>query len=201
MEPKKQWFSKLKDAFSKSLLVSNAAFGFILTGLEKLVELEFECPCNPTWNGSFSHAFFIIPAILVFFLMLSIQGCRCDESSRFTWYEWFMKIVSSSVPAVVWLILLFFDGQYFTCAMTDWKGRFVLIDKAAPKKWCEPISEGNYTRQELMLRSLEWIATSQCVYSPHTPEKSHISPHLPLCGSNRVPNHKLLPREEADGSH
>ncbi|TWW54930.1 hypothetical protein D4764_0241990, partial [Takifugu flavidus] len=153
MEPKKQWFSKLKDAFSNSPLAPNVAFGFILTGLEKLLELEFECPCNPTWNRSFSKAFFIIPAILAFILMLSIQGCRCDE--------WFMKTVSSFVPAIVWLILLFFDGQYFTCAMTDWKGRFVLIDKAAPKKWCEPISEGNYTRQELMLRSLEWIGMSQ----------------------------------------
>uniref|UniRef100_A0A674MX08 Uncharacterized protein n=1 Tax=Takifugu rubripes TaxID=31033 RepID=A0A674MX08_TAKRU len=155
-----------KDAFSKSLLVSNAAFGFILTGLEKLVELEFECPCSPKWNGSFSKAFFIIPAILVFILMLSIQGCRCDESSRliiqrcrcdessrFTWYEWFMKTVSSFVPAIVWLILLFFDGQYFTCAMTDWKGRFVLIDKAAPKKCHSPL-------------------------------------HLHLCGSHRVPNQK-----------
>ncbi|TWW67471.1 hypothetical protein D4764_02G0005120 [Takifugu flavidus] len=209
------------------------AFGFILTGLEKLVELEFECPCNPKWNGLFSSGFFIIPAIMAFILMLIIQGCRCDEwfkktvsssvpaivwlillffdgqyftcamtdwdeklvelefecpcnpkwnglfSSAFfiipvimafilmliiqghRWCEWFKKTVSSSVPAIVWLILLFFDGQYFTCAKTDWKGRFVLIDKAAPKKWCEPISEGNFTTQELMLRSQEWIFKSQ----------------------------------------
>ncbi|XP_029702581.1 calcium homeostasis modulator protein 6-like [Takifugu rubripes] len=157
MEPKKQWFSKLKDVFSKSLLVSNAVFGFILIGLEKLVELKFECPCSPTWNRPLSSAFFIVPAIMAFILMLIIQGCRCDK--------WCRKTVSLStfVPAIVWLILLFLDGQYFACAMTDWKGRFVLIDKAAPQKWCEPISEGDVTPQELMLRSQEWNAMSQVI--------------------------------------
>ncbi|XP_029702583.1 uncharacterized protein isoform X2 [Takifugu rubripes] len=194
MEPKKQWFSKLKDAFSKSPLAPNVAFGFILMGLEKLVELEFECPCNPKWNGLFSSAFFIIPAIIAVILMLIIQGCRCDESSRLITQcrcdEWFKKTVSSFMPAIVWLILLFFDGQYFTCAKTDWKGRFVLIDKAAPKKWCEPISEGNFTTQELMLRSQEWIFKSQCVYSPHTQGYSHTPLHLHLCGSHSVPNQK-----------
>ncbi|XP_029688420.1 calcium homeostasis modulator protein 6-like isoform X2 [Takifugu rubripes] len=124
-------------------------------GLEKLVELEFQCPCNPKWNGLFSSAFFIIPAIMAFILMLIIQGCR--------WDEWFKKTVSSSVPAIVWLISLFLDGQYFACAMTDWEGRFVLVDKAAPQKWCKPISEGNFTTQELMLRSQEWIFKSQVI--------------------------------------
>uniref|UniRef100_A0A674MAT7 Uncharacterized protein n=1 Tax=Takifugu rubripes TaxID=31033 RepID=A0A674MAT7_TAKRU len=147
--------------------------------IKKLVELEFQCPCNPKWNGLFSSAFFIIPAIMAFILMLIIQGRRCDESSRLItqgyrryessrliiqgcrWDEWFKKTVSSSVPAIVWLISLFLDGQYFACAMTDWEGRFVLVDKAAPQKWCKPISEGNFTTQELMLRSQEWIFKSQ----------------------------------------
>ncbi|XP_029702563.1 uncharacterized protein isoform X1 [Takifugu rubripes] len=262
MEPKKQCFSKLKDAFSKSPLAHNVAFGFILTGLEKLVELEFECPCNPTWNKLLSSAFFIVPAIMASILMFIIQGfrrkelilkfiaqgCKCDEfiltlndkrcscdektlklidqrcscdksqftlntqegkrdefilksitercrcekstlklitqgcrcekstltlitqkckcgKSKFTqgWDECIKKTFTSSVPAIVWLILLFLDGQYFTCAMTDWEGRFVLVDKAASQKWCEPISEGDVTRQKLMLCSQEWIATSQVI--------------------------------------
>ncbi|XP_029702556.1 uncharacterized protein [Takifugu rubripes] len=306
MEPKKQWLARLKNEISNSPLVSNVAFGFILMGLEKLVELEFECPCNPKWNGLFSSAFFIVPAIMAFILMLIIQGrrhkelilkfiaqgckcdefffklddkrcscdektlklinqkcscdksqftlntqegkcdelilksitgrcscdkstlklitkgcscdkstlklitkgcscdestlklitkgcscdestlklikqvCSCDEStvtlitqgcrcgkSKFTQKvkrdEWLKKTVSTFVPAIVWLILLFLDGQYFACAKTDWEGRFVLVDKAAPQKWCEPISEGNFTTQELMLRSQEWIVMSQVI--------------------------------------
>lgn len=157
MESRQQWLTRLKNELSNSPLVSNVAFGFILMGLEKLVELEFECPCNPTWNGVFSSAFFIIPAVMAFTLMLIIQGCRCDT--------WCRKAVSLSsfVPAIVWLILLFLDGQYFACAMTDWEGRFVLVDKAAPQKWCEPISEGDVSPQELMLRSQQLFVFSQVI--------------------------------------
>ncbi|XP_042277546.1 calcium homeostasis modulator protein 6 [Thunnus albacares] len=157
MESRQQWLTRLKNELSNSPLVSNVAFGFILMGLEKLVELEFECPCNPTWNGVFSSAFFTIPAIMAFTLMLIIQGCRCDTWCRKT------VSLSSFVPAIVWLILLFLDGQYFACAMTDWEGRFVLVDKAAPLKWCEPISEGDVSPQELMLRSQQLFVFSQVI--------------------------------------
>ncbi|KAG7467991.1 hypothetical protein MATL_G00138090 [Megalops atlanticus] len=127
-------------------------------GLEKLVELEFECPCNPKWNGVFSSAFFIIPAVMAFTLMVIIQGCRCDTWQRKT------LSMSSFVPAIVWLILLFLDGQYFACAMTDWKGRFVIVDKAAPQKWCEPTKGDEVTRtQELMVRSQELFVVSQVI--------------------------------------
>ncbi|XP_042561071.1 calcium homeostasis modulator protein 6 [Clupea harengus] len=157
MGSRQQWLTRLKNELSNSPLVSNVAFGFILMGLEKLVELEFECPCNPKWNGVFSSAFFIIPAVMAFTLMLIIQGCRCD-----TWCRKTLSL-SSFVPAIVWLILLFLDGQYFACAMTDWKGRFVIVDKAAPQKWCEPTNEDDVTPQELMLRSQQLFVVSQVI--------------------------------------
>ncbi|XP_015459208.2 calcium homeostasis modulator protein 6 [Astyanax mexicanus] len=161
MGSRQQWLTRLKNELSNSPLVSNVAFGFILMGLEKLVELEFECPCNPTWNGLFSSAFFIIPAVMAFTLMLIIQGCRCDTWSRKS------VSLSSVVPAVVWLILLFLDGQYFACAMTDWEGRFVIVDKAAPQKWCEPVGEEDQEEstppRELMLRSQQLFVVSQVI--------------------------------------
>lgn len=216
MESRQQWLTRLKNELSNSPLVSNVAFGFILMGLEKLVELEFECPCSPTWNGVFSSAFFIIPAVMAFTLMLIIQGCRCDKGCRKT------MSLSSFVPAIVWLILLFLDGQYFACAMTDWEGRFVLVDKAAPQKWCEPVSEGDVTPQELMLRSQQLFVYSQvsetllfsstiqekgeissflsvCLYSPHTPGYRHHPPHLHLCGSHSIRDQRKLPRGGGDG--
>ncbi|XP_016369330.1 protein FAM26F [Sinocyclocheilus rhinocerous] len=154
MGSRQQWLTRLKNELSNSPLVSNVAFGFILMGLEKLVELEFECPCNPAWNGLFSSAFFIIPSIMTFALMMLIQGCKCGIWCR---------SLSSFVPAVVWLILLFLDGQYFACAMTDWHGRFVIVDKAAPQKWCEPIQEESVSPQELMLRSQRLFVESQVI--------------------------------------
>ncbi|XP_035274243.1 calcium homeostasis modulator protein 6-like [Anguilla anguilla] len=152
MERRKQWLTILKNELSDSPLVSNAAFSFILMGLEKLVELEFECPCNPKWNALFSSAFFVIPAVMAITLMVIIQGCQN-----------YMRI-SSLVPALVWLILLFLDGQYYTCAKTDWKGRFVIVDKAGPQKWCEPTGDDNVTqKQELMEHSQELFVLSQVI--------------------------------------
>uniref|UniRef100_A0A4W5KSV5 Uncharacterized protein n=1 Tax=Hucho hucho TaxID=62062 RepID=A0A4W5KSV5_9TELE len=122
MERRQQWLSRLKSEFGNSPLVSNVAFGFILMGLEKLVELEFECPCDPKWNGLFSSAFFVIPAIMAFMLMLIIQDCRYDLSGCPRTVS-----ISSLVPPIVWLILLFLDGQYFACALTDWNGSRLLL--------------------------------------------------------------------------
>ncbi|KAJ8406558.1 hypothetical protein AAFF_G00301320 [Aldrovandia affinis] len=160
MERRQQWLTRLKDELSDSPLVSNVAFGFILMGLEKLVELEFQCPCKPRWNGAFSSAFFVIPAVMAFTLMVIIQGCRCDTRGP----KAVSVSVSSFVPAVVWLILLFLDGQYFACAMTDWKGRFVIVDKAAPLKWCEPTGQEEAMHaQELMVRSQQLFVVSQVI--------------------------------------
>ena len=147
MERRLQWLTRLKNEQSNSPLVSNVAFGLILMGLEKLMELEFECHRDPKWNSTFCSAFFLIPAVMAFTLMLIIQDCRCGT-------RWPKGLSTSSfVPAVVWLVLLFLDGQYFAGAMTDWKGRFVTVDRAAPQKWCEPTDENDITPQELMLRS------------------------------------------------
>lgn len=43
------------------------------------------------------------------------------------------------------MILLFFDGRYYACAMIDWSGRYVTAEEAAQEKWCEP---GNSTLSE-----------------------------------------------------
>lgn len=153
MEGKQRWFTLLRYTFNNSPLVSNVAFGFILVVLEKLVELEFECPCNPAWNRLFSSAFFIIPAVMAFTLMLIIKECR--------WYQcWCSRnTVYSFVPAIVWLILLFFDGQCLACAMTDWEGRFVHMAEAPKRKWCKP--KENVTWQDQLYNTHYFFFVSQ----------------------------------------
>ncbi|KAK2842428.1 hypothetical protein Q5P01_012628 [Channa striata] len=59
----------------------------------------------------------------------------------------------------MWIVLLFLDGQYYACAKTNWSGRFVIIDKAAPQKWCEPTN--NTSSQELMVKTQMWFFESQ----------------------------------------
>ncbi|XP_019222639.1 uncharacterized protein LOC102082544 isoform X2 [Oreochromis niloticus] len=144
-EGKQEWLERVKREFQNGPLASNVVFGFILTVLERLVETEFECPCKEKCNGGFVAAFFIIPGILAFVLMASVQRPKCS--------------CHCLVPAFVWMILLVFDGRYIACAMTDWSGRYVTADKATPLKWCEPENGTSY--QDRLKDSQDWYFHSQ----------------------------------------
>lgn len=148
-----QFISTLKSSI-KSPLASNVVLGLILAGLEKLVELEFACPCKPTLNAVFASAYFILPGVTVFVLMLCIQGRKCKTSQ-----ERENLVFYGVVPIITWLILMFLDGQYYACAKTNWSGRFVIVDKAAPEKWCEP--DNTTLSVERMSQTQQWYFQSQ----------------------------------------
>ncbi|XP_029009190.1 uncharacterized protein LOC114857166 isoform X2 [Betta splendens] len=63
------------------------------------------------------------------------------------------------IPLIMWLILVFLDGQYYACARTDWTGRFVIVDKGEPQKWCEPTNGTSY--MERMSLTQTWYFQSQ----------------------------------------
>ncbi|XP_020312367.1 calcium homeostasis modulator protein 6 [Oncorhynchus kisutch] len=121
----------------KKVFVSHVVCSFILLGLEKIVEMEFRCPCDPKWNRLFTSAFFIIPAITAFVVMIIVQGPTCKQVCKRA-CKWALVYLSSLIPPLVWLIILFFDGQYFACAKSNWNGTFVIANEDAPRKWCEP---------------------------------------------------------------
>ncbi|KAL3971737.1 collagen type II alpha [Sarotherodon galilaeus] len=144
---REEWMERLKREFLYGRLASNVVFTLIMAVLERLVQTEFECPCKGTYylNAWFVATFFFIPMILAMVLMASLQR---PKSSCHCW-----------VPAFVWMILLVFDGRYIACAMTDWSGRYVTADKAAPLKWCEPEDGTSY--QDRLKSSQTWHAFSQ----------------------------------------
>lgn len=150
MAAQRRLISRLKEDFGNSPVVANTVFSFLLAGVEKIVEVEFACPCDPKWNASFAAAFFVIPAFFSFLLMLIIHECKCPNHSP--------KCLYSILPPLVWHVLVFLDGQYFVCATTDWPGTFVSVDKTY-LKWCTPT---NTTRtEELMARSRKQFILSQ----------------------------------------
>lgn len=143
---RQEWLERLKREFENGPLASYIVFTLIMTVLERLVQTEFECPCKGRFlNACFVATFFFIPMILAMVLMASLQRPKC---SCHCW-----------VPAFVWMILLVFDGSYIACAVTDWSGRYVTADKAAPPKWCEPENGTSY--QDRLKRSQTWHAFSQ----------------------------------------
>ncbi len=139
----RQWIASLKKELKKSPFYSNAIIGFLMVGLEKLVEMDFACPCNPKMNMLFSVAYFVVPALFSSALMFYIQSPQCKT-------KYLLSTLTCIIPAIVWIMLLFFDGQYLACAKTSWEGLTVHTDISASTTWCQPlINPNNITEKQI----------------------------------------------------
>lgn len=142
--------SILKEVFKKSPVESNVVFSFILIVLEKMVEWEFECPCNPKINLCLALAYFIVPTFIIILLMiLVIQECIQENFSLIIF------------PAFIWLNLVFSDGKYFACAGTNWSGKYVTVSGSSHFKWCQPFNET--LTEEYLKKTQGWFSVSQII--------------------------------------
>lgn len=166
-EMKHSWISALRKTFQNDQLASNVVFSFLLVVLEKLVDMEFACPCKQRWeNAFFVAAYFLIPGILAIVLMNNLRKGKVTlaECSK-TRTDALQKIREKAegntwiIPGFVWSILWFLDGRYFACGTTDWPGRYVTADKADPVKWCE--TNNNTLYEERLRKSQDWYFISQ----------------------------------------
>lgn len=124
MEAIQEWVKQSKG------IVPNVACSFCLVVLEKILELEVRCPCNYIYKMFFTIAFFFIPALLSFLLMLQVQVSRVNI------VKW-KAYLSSLIPSLVWWIVLFFDGRYVACAMTKLNETGVIRNEDFSVKMCE----------------------------------------------------------------
>lgn len=60
----KSWFDMVKGNIVKSSLVPNVIFGSLLACMEKLMGLEFDCPCNSEMNALLVAGYLFVPAVL-----------------------------------------------------------------------------------------------------------------------------------------
>ncbi|KAL7831559.1 hypothetical protein SRHO_G00310620 [Serrasalmus rhombeus] len=123
------FFLRLKGEIRKSPLYTSIPFSFILMGVEKVMEFEFSCPCIPAVNAWFAFFMFISPALLAFTIMRYLT----NPSEHGFWRNLFYCLM----PSAVWIIMLFLDGHYVACGMTNWEGNYVLDEGKPPMKWCE----------------------------------------------------------------
>ncbi|XP_041652515.1 uncharacterized protein LOC121515682 [Cheilinus undulatus] len=141
MGAEKNMFAALKQELEKHPVVSNLFCGFVMVGVEKMLEVEFACPCYPAWwTGVFVALFFVIPASTAFCLMLLIHGCG------------YKNMAYSFLSALSWVALLLLDGRYVVCATTDRPGTFVSA-KETFLKWCTPNNTTPNLTDELRYRS------------------------------------------------
>ncbi|XP_049430334.1 uncharacterized protein LOC125887512 [Epinephelus fuscoguttatus] len=148
--------SHVRSEFKKSALVSSTFFGAILLCLEKFIEKEFACPCNVYWNAAFETAYFLVPAVVVFLLMMKIKGCQCKKSK-----ETAKTVLSSIGPALFWIIIVLWDGHCVACMKTTWSGSYIEIDKAAPQKWCKPANLTSSQELDYKTKTQHWFFMSQ----------------------------------------
>uniref|UniRef100_UPI00398E9DF7 calcium homeostasis modulator protein 6-like n=1 Tax=Pristiophorus japonicus TaxID=55135 RepID=UPI00398E9DF7 len=166
MAVKKEILSKLKgsllDTKSGAFKVfGNLALSLILYGLEELLEKEIHCPCALKLNGQYILFTFIIPAILLFFLGLLVQkhsqmwckSCQCWEQGNMykrsvLCLSFLSTMVTASIPAMIWLVLLFLDGDYYSCSNLMGK------NGTASMKACESTCNKNSNEIPVTLQKL-----------------------------------------------
>ncbi|XDV22693.1 hypothetical protein PO909_027539 [Leuciscus waleckii] len=163
---------------SQTAVFSSFPLSLLLLGLEKLIEIEFVCPCGP--STQLTVFIFSGPALFTFALMYILlrpfkHGCSryCGGANDDTQENCPKAFVSCLIPPVMWAIILLLDGNYFACAMTDWKGVYV-FDKELNRSWCKP-TEGMRNEKELRDLTRKYIQQSQflgyvtiCVFSALT---------------------------------
>ena len=158
---------KLKDELGDNPVVSNVVFAFLLAGVEKMLEVEFACACDPKWNKLCVVPFFLIPAFTASLLMLLIHGVsekkneNENENKKWRKLKRYSKIFLFSVlPFIVWMALMLLNGDYYVCGYSNWPGRFVTADQSS-LKWCEPANTTTQEASEKLTYSHDMYIRSQ----------------------------------------
>ena len=161
MPAQRNLMARLSVGLRKSPVGSNVVFFFLLAAVEKMLQVDFACPCNPAWNAVFVAPFFLIPALMASLLMWLIHGDSENESKNENKIKNKIKnIIFSVLPSIVWMALMLVNGRYIVCAFSTWHGRFV-ADDTTYLKWCRPTNATNDHVDELLTHSHRLYIVSQ----------------------------------------
>lgn len=168
--------SKIKSGLTKSALFRSFPTSILVMLLEVLANYTFSCPCDSEMNTTLTGLIFISPACfsfaLTFFLLHAKEKQDKEQNDKENEYAIktekdvkYNYILISLIPSIVWIIGLFFDGDYVACSQTDWEGLYV-FDENLKIKWCKPtkLIPGK-NQNQLQSLTLSFIGKSQvCGY-------------------------------------
>ncbi|XP_067830150.1 calcium homeostasis modulator protein 6-like isoform X2 [Heptranchias perlo] len=112
-------------------IFGNVGASLILIGFEQLLEQKVPCPCAVGWNYTYALLSFLIPAISLFMISLMLQSdllkwCRCRfrndliapscKCNPFKYYFLLMVVLKALIPPIMWISILFLDGDYYACS-------------------------------------------------------------------------------------
>lgn len=145
-------------------VASNVIIGFLLVFFEKILDLQFVCPCyGNTYNNFIVFFYFVGPAFIVLMLLYCIQlpkFFKTEEGNEEKHFHFIPPDLDTGlfvfVPPFTWIILLLLDGRYVACGMTGWTGAYE-APQGGLTGWCKP--DGNLT--EKLTQIQKWYTDSQ----------------------------------------
>ncbi|KAK6471276.1 calcium homeostasis modulator protein 5-like, partial [Huso huso] len=148
-----KFVEEIKQLVKVHYMLPPAILALIKVGLEKILEIGFSCPCVPELNAGYSVCVFIIPALVVLFLMLSQKWTGIEDCYK--------RFLTALVPTVIWLIIIFLDGRYYVCSQAYGTGTFnVSLHTEGLAQPCNMKDEA-MTENETLDLIKKYTATSQ----------------------------------------
>lgn len=120
--------------FLKNRVGNLGICSLVLVVLEKLMDNDFVCPCQPAFNEWICVCYGAVPFITSFFLTLSFIDLK-PEDKVMNGNSECSKVLYSFLISFIWLFLFFFDSQYMACACSRWDGEYT---ETGALKWCKP---------------------------------------------------------------
>ncbi|XP_063039476.1 uncharacterized protein LOC134434791 isoform X2 [Engraulis encrasicolus] len=83
------------------------------------------------------------------------EGC-CEKVKK-----GMLTVVMALAVPMLWVMMMFFEGQFYVCARTNWSGRFVKLNDTYEHMWCKP--DQSSSRTDKIKRSIGYYVESQWV--------------------------------------
>lgn len=128
------------------------------------MDVEFTCPCENVFIGQLIFLMFTAPPFFAFMLMFlltrPLRFCYDKKKKGNPCCLCLKSFLHCLIPPFVWVMLLLFDGDYYACSQSDWKGMYV-YDEELQTKWCKPTGLNADREADLRGETLDNIAWSK----------------------------------------
>lgn len=153
----------------KKNILSYVTMIIVLVALQALMNINFSCPCKIPWNFLISCSAFVVPPLFVLTAMCTIFKClKCSQqqqngSSELENISCRNVCILSITPAFIWVSLLFLNGDYLACLLTNWDGQYACYNELRPEclNWCKPYQNHTQNETDLHEKTKFWINLSK----------------------------------------
>lgn len=141
----------------------------VLVALEKIMDNDFVCPCQPGYNEWICACYAVVPSILSFVFIWCFVASKPEDKVT-KGKSTCDRFLFSALIAFIWLFLFFADGCYVSCACSHWDGEYT---ETGSLKWCKPTGNGTVVF-ESQQKTERCIIISQVSSELHTQQRWYV---------------------------